>query len=721
MKFYIIVFTIFILSFNLFAQNSIKIKVMDEHSGNPLPGANVLLEGTTTGASANENGIAEVQNIPGGEQTLIVSMVGYNDQSVSITFPSDEKVIEVFLEEEAEELEEIYISSTRASRLISDEPVRVEVIAGEEIDEKISMEPSNISMMLSESTGIQVQQTSAVSANASFRIQGLDGRFTLLLKDGFPLYSGFSGSLSLMQIPPLDLKQIEIIKGSSSTLYGGGAISGLMNLITKDPALERKITFLLNGTSAAGLDLSSYYSEKFDNIGLTLLAARNSTKVYDNNNDNFSDIPETERYSVNPKIYFYLDESQTIEFGGAFSFEDRLGGDIKYISGDEISYLPYFEKNVSRRISTQAQYQNIFSNKNVLTLKNSFGFFNRSISLRNYRFNGKQLSSFSEISFLISSKNLEWIFGANLYSEKFTDERNIANRLSYSNLISGGFIQKRWEITEALVFENGFRGDYSNEFGFFPLPKTSLLIKWNDNLTSRIGGGLGYKIPSIFMEEAEELNFINILRPDYSTLKAEKSYGANFDINVMGIIADIFPVSINQMFFYTRINNPLLLNPNSNGRYTFVSSPYHLDSKGIETNIRFSYDHIKLFGGYSFTEVIYQTPAEKTILPLTPKHKLGLVLIYEKHDDFRIGLEGYYTGRQKLSGGQTTTDYWITGVMVEKKIANFSFFLNFENFLDTRQSRYGAMYTGSLSNPNFVELYAPTDGRIINGGVKISL
>ena len=106
---------------------------------------------------------------------------------------------------------------------------------------------------------------------------------------------------------------------------------------------------------------------------------------------------------------------------------------------------------------------------------------------------------------------------------------------------------------------------------------------------------------------------------------------------------------------------------------------------------------------------------------LTPKHKLGIVLIYEKHGNFRIGYEAYYTGKQKLSKGETTRDYWINGLMMEKRFGKISLFLNFENFLDIRQSKYGTMYTGSASNPEFVEIYAPTDGRIINGGVKVGL
>jgi outer membrane receptor for ferrienterochelin and colicins len=86
----------------------------------------------------------------------------------------------------------------------------------------------------------------------------LDGRYTQILRDGYPLYAGFSGGLSILQIAPLDLKQVEVIKGAASTLYGGGAIAGLVNLVSKTPQEERELNFLANATSAGGLDLSGF-------------------------------------------------------------------------------------------------------------------------------------------------------------------------------------------------------------------------------------------------------------------------------------------------------------------------------------------------------------------------------------------------------------------------------------------------------------------------------
>jgi outer membrane receptor for ferrienterochelin and colicins len=136
---------------------------------------------------------------------------------LTVTFPTSDPnfVYEIALEESHEELEEVSVSATRTSRTIADQATRVETIAGEEIEEKISMEPGNISMLLNESPGINVQQTSAVTGASSIQIQGLDGRYTQILKDGFPLFGGFSGGLSLLQVPPLDLQQVEVIKGPS--------------------------------------------------------------------------------------------------------------------------------------------------------------------------------------------------------------------------------------------------------------------------------------------------------------------------------------------------------------------------------------------------------------------------------------------------------------------------------------------------------------------------
>ncbi len=115
-----------------------------------------------------------------------------------------------------EEIESILVSSTRLGRSMNDEPIRIEVINREELEEKAIMRPGNISMLVAETGGVRVQTTSPALGSANIRLQGLYGRYTQLLNDGLPLFGGQASSIGLLQIPPTDLARVEIIKGSAS-------------------------------------------------------------------------------------------------------------------------------------------------------------------------------------------------------------------------------------------------------------------------------------------------------------------------------------------------------------------------------------------------------------------------------------------------------------------------------------------------------------------------
>ena len=126
------------------------------------------------------------------------------------------------------------VASTRTDKRLEDQPMRVEVLAREEIEEKMLMTPGDIVMMLNEMGGMRVQATSPSLGAASVRIQGMRGRYTRVLSDGLPLF-GEVGGLGLLQIPPMDLGQVEVIKGVASALYGAGAMGGVVNLLSRRP------------------------------------------------------------------------------------------------------------------------------------------------------------------------------------------------------------------------------------------------------------------------------------------------------------------------------------------------------------------------------------------------------------------------------------------------------------------------------------------------------
>ena len=363
------------------SQNTFTATIKDKDSKEALFGVSVYFPQLEKGASTDSMGKVSIDDIPSGIYTILVTHLGYESIELQQSFPLGEELI-LLMEHGHEEMEEVLVTSTRSGRTIEDVPTRVEVIAGEELAEKGNMKPGDIRMLLNESTGIQTQRTSATSYNSSIRIQGLDGKYTQLLRDGLPLYSGYSGGLSLMQIAPLDLKQVEVIKGASSTLYGGGAIAGLVNLISKTPGEDRELNFMVNGTSALGLDLSGFYSERYGKIGTTVFASYNKGTAYDPAGIGLTAIPEFERYTINPRMFWYLDEATEINLGFNFTTENRLGGNMDYIEGKSSS--GYFESNETDRLSTQFDATHRFSDHSRIQVKNSISFFDRSIAIPNY-------------------------------------------------------------------------------------------------------------------------------------------------------------------------------------------------------------------------------------------------------------------------------------------------------------------------------------------------
>lgn len=720
-----IVFVSFFMTLNLcvFAQNTLNAVIRNSENKNLLIGVTASIKGTSLAATSNENGLIIIENIPDGIQEIHFSYIGFNDYIDTLEFPlADNSPIEILLKESSEELEEVVISSTRSTRSIQNIPTRIEFIGSEELGEKGNMKPGDIRMLLAESTGIHVQTTSPTSANASIRIQGLDGRYTQILKDGFPIYSGASSGLGLLQIPPLDLKQVEVIKGSTSTLYGGGAIAGLVNLISKTPTYERDLGFHLNGTSGRGLDINGFYGQRFNKIGTTIFASHNRNAAYDPAKNGLSAIPQFERYVLNPKLFVYFNEKTKLNFGINTTIESRLGGDMLYIKGNGDNTNQYFEENKTQRYSTQFVFDHIINENSTVQVKNSVSYFNRNTTIPNYQFEGTQTASFTEANYTNSTEKSEWVTGINIWTDNFKEKQIMASPLrDYNQTTFGAFVQNSFNATDWFQLETGFRTDYVVDYGVVFLPRVSALFHIAEGLTSRVGGGFGYKTPTIFTEESERLQYQNVMPIDDKTNKLEKSYGANADINYRTYIGEDWSFSINQLFFYTYLDNPLLLENSSANLYQFVNSPGYIHTKGTETNIKIGYDDLKLFLGYTYTDALLHQNGTTVESPLTPKHRINSILMYEIEDKWKIGLEAYYFSRQKLNNGTTGKDYFITGFMAEKIWERFSLYINFENFLDTRQTRFDSIYTGTITNPVFKDIYAPLDGFVINGGIKFKL
>ena len=340
-------------------------------------------------------------------------------------------------------------------------------------------------------------------------------------------------------------------------------------------------------------------------------------------------------------------------------------------------------------------------------------------------FAADQTSSFSELTYADHGERSEWIFGINLLTDDFKEDKATSAIVlrDYKQTTTGLFVQNNFKATNKFSLETGLRGDYVNDYGFAILPRVSMLFKFTPKLSSRIGGGMGYKTPTIFTEDAERLLYRNVLPIDPDQNKLEKSYGLNADFNYRTSFADNkISFSINHLFFYTRIHDPLILkHPFGSPFYIFQNVDGHFDSRGVETNVKLGYSDFKLFLGYTLTKAYLHEGNSKKENYLTSRHRLNSVLLYEVEEKWKIGLEAYYFSKQQLSDGATGKSYWVTGFMAEKLWEKVSLYINFENFTDSRQTRFDTIYTGTIDNPQFRDIYAPLDGFVMNGGVKLRL
>lgn len=720
-----------------YSQNTISAIVTDIETGEALLGVSLLIEGTNLGANSKDDGSIDIHNVPDGAHSLLFSYVGYEPQRINVIFPQKEsKIIKILMKTSAEELGEIIVESTRANKSIANIPTRVEALT-DEIDEAASMEPSRISHLLTHTTGVQVQTTSASSNGSVVRIQGMNGRYAKLLKDGFPLYGGFSGSLDVLQIPPLDLRQVEFIKGSSSTLHGGGAIAGVLNLLTKTDSRD-EILLHFNHSNIGSNDLNAFVSHKFGKFGITNLVSYQLYNAYDADKDGYSDLPQLSKFNFNPKLFYHANNRLLLYFGGTVTREFRHGGDMQLLKNEELSTTHYYsDRQESSRYTTQCKLDYKVKKKHNLIVKNSFSIFDRYMNIRQDTIgnkaimDGRQNASFTEVTYDINHGKQDFIFGVNYITEDFKKKNKGEPDfipIDENHLTTSLFVNHIWGAARFVDLESGIRADYnknksniSQDAGqIFVLPRIAALIKYNAKLRSRLGGGLGYRPLTIFNEEAEPFGFKNFEAINYVRTQSEKSIGLNGDVGYKSAFGDNILLSLNQMFFYNKIKNPITLTTTSAGRYQFTNSTSNIISQGFESQIKLTVWKITWFLGYTLTN-IYNDGDKKEILILNPKHSIKGDFLFVEDNKWRIGLDYEYKSSQRLSVGMDTRDLFTTGLIIERTLSNFVVFFNAENMTDTRQTRYESLLSKPNNTPQFTEVWAPIDGRFFNFGLKIKL
>ena len=669
----------------------------------PIAGATVIVNGSTYTTAADglvtvivEAGPAEITAVKDGFLPVTASVSVQEGQTQAVV---------IDLHESPTVEEEVTVSATRTGKRLDDQPMRVEVLQREEIEEKMLMTPGDIVMMLNEMGGMRVQATSPSLGAASVRIQGMSGRYTRFFSDGLPLF-GEVGGLGLLQIPPMDLGQVEVIKGVASSLYGAGAMGGVVNLLSRRPAGEGRRELLLNRSTRGATDAVAWYATPArPGWAVTLLGGGHWQEQNDVNDDAWLDLPGYSRAVVRPRVFWDGGNGRTFFATAGFTAENREGGGSP-------EGVPYVEALDTRRADAGAVGQLLIRQRYLVSVRGAVMRQRHDHLFGDVRERDRHQTMFGEATIRAAAGRHTLVAGAALERDAYRPQD--LPRFAYTFTVPGVFAQDDIDLATWLSLSVSGRVDHHSTYGTFVSPRVSALVR-NGSWTSRVSLGTGFFGPSPLTEETEAAGLTRLMIP--LPLRAEKGRSTSLDVSRTD-----GPLSYTLTLFGSRIAHPIDVDRSAGLVLTNRLEP--TTNVGIEALGTFRREPYAVTATYTYVRAREDDDGMRHQTPLTPRHSAGLVGMWEREDVGRVGVELYYTGVQRLEENpfrERSRPYAIVGLLAERQLGRLRLFVNGENLTGVRQTRWDPLVRPSRAADGrwTVDAWAPLEGRNINGGVRL--
>jgi outer membrane receptor for ferrienterochelin and colicins len=686
------------------------VRVQVRAADKPIEGAEVVVAGTTH--RTDPTGTTTIVTVPGSIEISVLKP-GFAPATASVQVAAgatQDVAVDLQPQPSLEETVTV-VASTRTDKRLEDQPMRVEVLAREEIEEKMLMTPGDIVMMLNEMGGMRVQTTSPSLGAASVRIQGMRGRYTRVLSDGLPLF-GEVGGLGLLQIPPMDLGQVEVIKGVASALYGAGAMGGVVNLLSRRPGSEHEEQFLLNRSTRRATDAVTFLSGPlFRGWSASLMGGGHWQETNDVNGDAWADLAGYGRAVVRPRVFWDNGSGRTFFATTGFTYEDREGGTVE---GQALAATgqPYVEALETHRYDAGALAQLLFNGRYVITARAALARQSHDHQFGEVIERDRHDTLFGEVAVRGTASRQTWVGGVAFERDAYT-ARNVP-RFDYTFTVPGAFAQYDVTASEHLSLSASARLDVHSEYGTFFSPRVSALARAG-RWTSRLSVGTGFFGPTPITEETEAagLTRLEVRQP----VKAERGLSASFDLSRTD-----GPLSYTATVFASRIKNPLHVERSPS--YVLSTLPDPTTNVGLEFLGTLRRKPFSVTATYTYVRARETVNALEQDVPLTPRHSAGVVGMWEAENVGRVGIEWYYTGHQSLEENPyraVSEPYMIVGLLAEKQFGRFRLFVNGENLTGVRQTRWDPLVlpTRAVDGRWTVDAWAPLEGRNINGGLRV--
>lgn len=702
-------------SLSAWQADSAVVRVMVVSGDGPIQSARVTAG--ATGSITDSEGRA-ILRLRAGEALVRATRAGFEPAELRLRLRAgQDTTVTIELTAAEAELEDIVVSVTRSSRRLADQPTRIEVVGQEEIEEKVLMTPGDIGMLLNETGGLRVQNTSPSLGAANVRVQGLRGRYTLMLSDGLPLHGEAAGGPGLLQVPPMDLGQVEVLKGAASALYGSAALGGAINLISRRPSGEREL--LLNATSRGGSDAASWMSGILTPAwGWSLYSGWHRQDRRDLDGDGWTDLSGYQRGVVRPRLHFDDARGNSLLATAGVTLETREGGTLpSRVAPDG---LPWVEANHSNRLDAGVVGRAALSDATFLTIRASGLTQGHRHEFGPAEEPDRHITGFVESSLIQGMSGGILVVGVAVQGDWYRSEAVPAFDFSHST--AGIFAHGEWDPTERVGIGASLRLDHHNQYGTFASPRLSVLARPAAGWTARVSGGAGYFGPTPLVEEVESTG-LGVLR-QAGPLQAERVLGGSADLTWHG-----GDVELSATLFASRVRHPVATTLVADGEpdeLLLANQEEPVHTRGAELLARLHREGLHLTASYTWIDATEARDREmRRPVPLNPRHALGVVGMYEWEGTGRVGLEFYAVGRQSLEDNPfrpESPSYLIVGALVERQVGWARLFLNFENLTDVRQTKTDPLVRPTRGEGGrwTTDAWGPLEGRVVNGGVKVS-
>jgi len=613
-------------------------------------------------------------------------------------------------------LDQIVVTATRTPGLIRDEPLRVEVVPADEIEENLTAQPGNLSSLLNELPGVRVQSAAPGLGGAGLQLRGMPTRHTLVLTDGLPLLGTEPDGFGLLQTPPLDLARVEVIKGAASALYGGGALGGVLNLVSQTPAADSSV--LANVSSRGGRDREGFFTQGgTTGWSGTLTAGAHDQSREDVNGDGWADVPGYRRYTVRPRAWWNPGADRSLFFTFGLTDEYREGGTLAgrvLASGASFAEALHTQRVDGGVVSHWLVGNGIALDGHLSVTSTQL---DRIFDVQ--RIASTQTTVFGEEALSGTARDHAWVLGVAFNHDALAV--GAVPGVGYAYNVAAIFAQDEFAPSAWVKLAASARVDKHNQYGTFLSPRLSALFRQpNSEWSLRASVGGGYAAPTPFVDEIEATG-LGALLP-LRGLHAERAVTESLDAKWADEGWDI-----NVSVFSSEIRDALAVQSVPGEKLELVNAPGPRRAPGAELLIHYVAGPLQVIGSYSH---IHATEASLSGLrqdaPLVPRNSAELGGILENKKRGRIGLELGYTGRQALEDDpyrSVSEPYFELNALGEIHFGAVSIFVNGINLTNVRQTRFDPLIrtTPGLGGTPITEVWAPLDGRTFNVGIRADL